>query len=254
MLKDLLDEKFKKYNRENFVSCDPVCIPHAFNGFENKEIAGFIAASLAWGQRATIIRNAKRFLSKMGNDPYAFLMEAKDDDLEIFYDFVHRTFNGHDAQYFVQALANIYREHGSMYNLFLGAYNVHGNLKDALIRFREKFFGLPHFTRTEKHVANVKSGAAAKRLNMFLRWMVRSDRMGVDLGIWNGIPAAALYIPLDVHTAATARALGLLKRKQNDWKAVEELTQVLKGFDSTDPVKYDFALFGMGIYEKGIYT
>ena len=248
-LSELLEEKYDQYNRKEFIEGDPVCIPHMFSQSQNIEIAGFLAAALAWGQRNTIIRNAKDLISMMGNDPYYFLMHADENDLIDLGSFTHRTFNSIDAHYFIKALANIYRKYESMYQIFRKAYEREGSIEAGLKNFRELFFELPHLARTEKHIADIRKGAAAKRLNMFLRWMVRSDDRGVDFGIWKDIPASALYIPLDIHTGKVARGLGLLTRRQNDWKAVLELTGNLKRFDPNDPVKYDFALFGMGIFE-----
>jgi uncharacterized protein (TIGR02757 family) len=249
VLKELLEEKYFRYNKPEFMEEDPVCIPHRYDRNENIEIAGFLSASLAWGQRKTIIRNAGRLMSLMGNDPYEYLLKAGEKDLIPFKDFTHRTFMGTDAVFFIKALAYIYREQGGIGRIFGKAFREEGTVEAGIIRLRKIFFSLPHKIRTEKHFADITRGAAAKRLNMFLRWMVRRDKCGIDFGIWNEIPPSALYIPLDVHTGRVARELGLLKRKQNDWKAVMELTGKLREFDPLDPVKYDFALFGMGVYE-----
>jgi uncharacterized protein (TIGR02757 family) len=250
MVKDLLEEKYRKYNTPEFITGDPISVPHLYSRKENIEIAGILTALLAWGQRNTIIRNARRLLQLMDNDPCSFILHAEDTDLELFDKFVHRTFNGIDARYCVTALQNIYRSRNGLHAVFREGFTKNHDMKDALEYFRTRFFELPHPSRTEKHIADVTRGAAAKRLNMFLRWMVRKDDGGVDFGLWDDIPASALYIPLDMHTGRMARALGLLKRKQDDWKAVGELTDVLKKMDPDDPVKYDFALFGMGIYEE----
>jgi uncharacterized protein (TIGR02757 family) len=248
-VKELLEEKYLQYNTPGFIHEDPVSIPHQYEQKENIEIAGFIAATLAWGQRNTIIRNAGKILSLMGNSPYHFLLSADEEDFNIFHHFVHRTFNGTDACYFIRSLSNLYRNYGSMYEIFVAAWKKHQSLEAGMSDFRRIFFELPHEQRTEKHLANIHKGAAGKRLNMFLRWMVRKDDRGVDFGIWQEIPASALFIPLDIHTGTVARHLGLLNRKQNDWKAVLELTNKLREFDPEDPVKYDFSLFGMGVYE-----
>lgn len=186
----------------------------------------------------------------MDNAPYDFLMNAKEEEYGIFLKFVHRTFNGEDCIYFLHSLKNIYTNHNGLQGVFENAFIETGSIFTAIEKFREVFFELPHLTRTQKHVANVSANASAKRLNMYLRWMVRHDGKGVDFGIWNTLPASALYIPLDVHSGNIARKLGLLLRTQNDWKAVEELTSNLRIFDPEDPVKYDFALFGMGAFEK----
>lgn len=249
MLYELLEEKYYQYNRREFIENDPICIPHLFARKENIEIAGFLAATLAWGQRKTILANTRHLMNLMGNDPHAFLLEAGEKDLEAFAVFNHRTFNGTDARFFIRSLSNIYRNHGGIGDLFVQAYQEEQCIEAGLRKFRTVFFELPHERRTEKHIADIDRGAAAKRLNMYLRWMVRRDKQGVDFGLWNEIPASALYIPLDIHTGTVAREIGLLKRKQNDWKAVLELTGKLRTFDPADPVKYDFALFGMGINE-----
>lgn len=249
MLKDLLEQKYRQYNTRDFIVNDPISIPHRFSRKENIEISGFLTATLAWGKRTTIINNAEKLMELMDNDPHNFLINFEESDLRLFEKFIHRTFNFTDLKYFILALSNIYRNHGGLHNVFGDGFFKRGSMKDALIEFYQLFFELPHEHRTEKHVANVVKGAAAKRLNMYLRWMIRSDDHQVDFGIWNDIPASALYIPLDVHTGNVARELGLLKRKQDDWKAVDELTQALRIFDPDDPVKYDYALFGMGVNE-----
>ena len=249
-IKAFLDEKVIQYNHPDFIATDPVSVPHRFSEPEDIEIAGFLAATIAWGQRPTIVQNANRLLDMMPGGPHHFLISAAEEDLDRFLPFVHRTFNGIDCVYFMKALKHIYTLHGGIGAVFREAYRMHGNLFDALVRFRKVFFSQDPPPRTLKHVSDVSAGAAGKRLNMYLRWMVRSDERGVDFGLWNAIPMSALHIPLDVHTASTARKLGLLKRKQNDWKAVVELTDVLRSFDATDPVRYDYALFGLGVFEK----
>ncbi len=250
VLKDFLNEKADKYNHPDFIQTDPVQIPHLFNATQDKEIAGFFAATIAWGQRSTIIKNMYRLLNLMDNNPYDFILHYSSDELKRFSSFKHRTFNGEDCVFFIRSLRNIYINHGGLGDLFQNLYLQHKNILDVLHHFRQVFFEIPHPARTQKHVANVLKGASAKRLNMYLRWFVRKDNRGVDFGLWDKIPMSGLYIPLDVHTGNVARKLGLLKRKQNDWKAVNELTQNLRKFDSKDPVKYDFALFGLGVFEK----
>ena len=249
-VRQFLEDKVVLYNRSDFIRNDPILVPHQFQRQENIEIAAFLAATIAWGRRETIIINAMDLVSRMDHDPYEFLMNLKKDDLKVFNGFKHRTFNQQDCHYFIRSLHHIYKKYGGMYPVFLAGYNEQRSIKQAILRFRDIFFSIDHLPRTEKHLANPFAGSASKRLNMFLRWMVRSDGAGVDFGIWDGISPADLYLPLDVHTGNVARKLGLLKRKQNDWKAVEELTGVLRKFDPADPVKYDFALFGLGIFEN----
>ncbi len=249
-IKELLDLKYHQYNLVSFIESDPIQIPHSYNITEDIEISGFLAATIAWGQRKSIINNSRRLMQMMGNNPYDFVMEASEYQLERLLGFRHRTFQGEDCYYFVHSLRNIYSHHGGLRYIFEQSYHTNGNIFAALIELRNIFFELPGLQRTGKHISNVAKGASAKRLNMFLRWMVRKDDKGVDFGIWSGIPASALYLPLDVHTGNVGRKLGLLTRKQNDWKAVEEITDRLREFDPADPVKYDFALFGLGVFEN----
>jgi len=249
-LKELLEEKYNKYNNRSFIDSDPICIPHMFFRKENIEISSFLTATLAWGNRKSIINNSRKLMTLLDNDPIDFVMNAREKDYKVLNSFYHRTFCGIDALYFLRSLSNIYRIHGGLEQLFSNEFRRKGNVKDCLIRFVEVFFELEHPLRTEKHMADVRKGASAKRLNMFLRWMIRKDNKGVDFGLWPKIPSSGLFIPLDIHSGNVARNLGLLKRRQNDWKAVEELTSALRRFDTDDPVKYDFALFGMGVFEK----
>lgn len=249
-IKAFLDEKSDQYNHPDFIAADPVSVPHRFTEPEDIEIAGFLTATISWGQRTTIIQNANRLMDMMPGGPHHFLITAGEEELERFLPFVHRTFNGFDCIYFIRALRHLYSEYGGIGAVFRNAYMEKGSLFDALVKFRQLFFSQGPPSRTLKHVSDVSAGAAGKRLNMYLRWMVRSDDRGIDFGLWKEIPMSELYIPLDVHSAATARKLGLLKRRQNDWKAVVELTDVLHSFDSADPVRYDYALFGMGVFEK----
>lgn len=249
-IQSFLDQKVFEFNRDTFIATDPVQVPALFDTKENIEIAGFMAASLAWGQRPTIIRNALKLISLMNNNPIEFLLHTPEDEWDPFLNFKHRTFNGADCIYFLKALKNIYQNHGGLEQVFTQGYLKDNSIFSALVYFRKVFFELEHEHRTEKHVSDVQKGATGKRLNMYLRWMVRSDKAGVDFGLWNDIPASALMLPLDVHTGYVARKLGLLVRTQNDWKAVEEITAKLREFDLEDPVKYDFALFGLGAFEK----
>lgn len=249
-LKEFLETKVALYNQPFFIESDPIQVPKQFNRKEDIEISAFIAASLAWGQRPVIIKNARSFIQSLEDNPYDFLMNAPEKDFARVGDFKHRTFNGDDAICFLHSLKNIYKNHGGLQAVFETGYGKTNGIKGALIYFHTIFFETEVLPRTRKHVSDVESGSAAKRLNMFLRWMVRTDNAGVDFGLWKGIPPSALMLPLDLHTARVARKLGLLFRKQNDWKAVEEVTSVLRGFDSKDPVKYDFALFGLGVFEN----
>ena len=244
-IKLLLDEAVIRYNQLDFIENDPIQIPHRFTRKEDIEIAGFLAAAISWGQRKTIINNAKRLIDLMDNSPYDFVMEGK--DFETVTRFIHRTFNGVDCEFFLRSLRNIYKNHDGLERVFTDGFQDNKSIFEALKYFRSVFLEIPHEKRTEKHLSDVASNSSAKRLNMFLRWMVRKDEQEVDFGLWQDIPASALMLPLDVHTGDVSRALGLLERKQNDWRAVEEITGILRTFDAGDPVKYDFALFGMGI-------
>lgn len=249
-LKDFLEENYYYFNRKNFIQKDPIQVPHSFDKREDIEIAAFLTATIAWGSRPVIIRNAKNLLCNMPDGPYEFLMNADANQLESYNYFKHRTFNGVDCVFFLKSLKNIYKHHGGLKKLFEETYLLSGSIPDSIRHFRNIFFSIPFPGRTVKHIANIDKGAAAKRINMFLRWMVRKDEMGVDFGLWDKIPSSALYIPLDVHTAKVSRELGLLKRTQNDWKAVGELTNELRKIDPLDPVKYDFALFGISAIQK----
>ncbi len=250
-LRDFLDEKYALYNRPDFIASDPVSIPHLFTQKEDIEIAGFLAATIAWGNRKSIITNANRLMLMMDNAPHDFVINAKAADLKPFNQFVHRTFNGVDTVFFLQSLKNIYQKHGGLEQVFTkGIKQDDIDVANAIGHFREVFFSIKHPERTGKHVSNPIAGSSAKRLCMYLRWMVRKDEYGVDFGLWKDISPALLSMPLDVHTGNISRKLGLLQRSQNDWKAVTELTNNLKALDPTDPVKYDFALFGLGVFEK----
>jgi uncharacterized protein (TIGR02757 family) len=249
-LKSFLDEKYLLYNQPRFIETDPISIPRHFSRKEDIEIAGFLAATIAWGQRPTIIRNASKLMEWMDNRPHEFLTENDPADFERFSEFVHRTFNGTDCRYFLRALREIYRNGESLETLFTEGFQEEGRMMSGIVRFRERFLSYRPEGRTQKHVANPLKGSSAKRINMFLRWMVRENHTGVDFGLWKEIPTSVLMMPLDVHSGNVARKLGLLKRRQNDWKAVEELTSRLRDFDRADPVKYDFALFGLGVFEK----
>ncbi len=246
-LKEFLDEKYNQYNTPQFIETDPIQIPHKFTEKEDIEIAAFLTATIAWGNRKMIIRNADKIVNLLDNEPYSFIVNASDNEIESLANFVHRTFNIVDLHFFLKSLRNIYKNHNGLENVFSQQGN---DIPAALINFREIFFEISFPDRTSKHISNVAKNSAAKRLNLFLMWMIRQDNRGVHFGIWNKIKPSALFLPLDVHTGNVGRKLGLLKRKQNDWKAVAEITNGLREFDPSDPVKYDFALFGLGIFEK----
>jgi uncharacterized protein (TIGR02757 family) len=249
-IKLFLEEKYLQYNNPSFIVCDPISIPHRFTNRCDREISGFLTAAIAWGRRDLILRSSTLMVELMGNSPHEFLISVSKNELFRLSQFVHRTFNGNDFIYFIEGLRHIYTNYNNMEEVILQGMEENGSLKEGLSHLRSVFFSLPHASRNEKHFADVMGGAAGKRLNMFLRWMVRKDNHGVDFGIWEKIDPAMLYIPLDLHSGNTARRLGLLTRKVNDWKAVEELTEILREFDPSDPVKYDFALFGLGVNEK----
>lgn len=247
-LVDFLETYALKYNQPEFIENDPIQIPHLFSSKEDIEIAGFLAASIAWGQRPVIIRNANRLMQMMDFAPADFVRNCSESDLQVFNPFKHRTFQPVDMQFFVRSLQNIYLNHGGMERVFENGFNT--DAKTALIEFNALFNSTPHLSRSEKHLSNPARNSAAKRLNMFLRWMIRSDDKGVDFGLWRNIPSSKLMLPLDVHTGRIGRGLGILNRTQDDWKAVDEITLNLRAFDADDPVKYDFALFGFGVNEK----
>ncbi len=252
-IKDLLDSLVFKYNRIDFIESDPISIPHQYKLKQDIEIAAFIAAIFSWGQRITIINKSKEFLSYMGNEPYQFILNHSEKDLKPFLKFKHRTFNDTDALYFINFLTHHYAKHNSLEDAFLQNHNhaKEENVEQHLIGFKNYFFSLDDFpNRTTKHISSPLSNATCKRLNMFLRWMVRKDNMGVDFGLWRKIKTHQLLIPIDVHVANISRQLGLLNDKPLNWKQVLELTAVLKNYDRNDPVKYDYALFGLGIEQK----
>ena len=249
-LKEFLDEKVLLYNRTDFISTDPIQIPHEFSLKEDIEIAAFLTSTIAWGNRKMIINNAKKMMDLMGNSPYDFVMNHQKKDLESLRNFVHRTFNGEDLAYFVRSLQNIYQHHGGLETVF-SRNQSKDSMQKSISAFKQTFFELADFPqRTQKHVSDPEKNSAAKRLNMYLRWMIRKDQQGVDFGIWNSIPTSILSCPLDVHSGNAARDLQLLTRKQNDAKALKELDTKLREMDANDPVKYDFALFGLGAIEK----
>ena len=244
-----LNYKSNQYNNIKFIETDPIQIPHLFNKKEDVEISGFLTSTISWGNRKSIIKSAEKLIELLDHSPYDFILNHKKRDLDTLKPFVHRTFNGIDLIQFVKSLKHIYRNYNGLEEIF------RNNIKDdslqyAIHKMNKIFFEIPHTNRTKKHISDPMRGSAAKRINMFLRWMVRDDTRGVDFGIWKSISPRYLSCPLDVHTGNVARKLGLIQRKQNDHKAVMELDKKLREFDLIDPVKYDFALFGLGVFEK----
>lgn len=248
-IEGFLNEKEKLYNQPSFIQNDPISIPHQFTKKQDIEITAFFASILAWGQRKTIINKCEMLVELMDNTPYDFIKNYKEGDLKPFLDFKHRTFNDVDTLYFLEFLQQYYQKNESLENAFFdGMKETDKTVENGLIHFRNTFFTLPFAPdRTKKHIATPEKNSACKRINMFLRWMVREDNNGVDFGIWNQIKPAQLICPLDVHVDRVGRKLGLIQRKQTDWKTAIELTTNLKEFDANDPVKYDFALFGIGV-------
>lgn len=247
-LKEFLDKKAEQYDRPEFIGSDPIQIPHRYVLKEDIEISAFLTATIAWGNRKSIITSANRMMELMGNAPFDFVMSHTESDLEKLDGFVHRTFNGEDLKHFIRGLSYIYRYHDGME----GVFSKHSDtfLHNSIHEFKKHFFEIPHPTRTQKHVSDPLKNSAAKRIHMYLRWMVRPNTTGVDFGLWKSIRPCQLSCPLDVHTGNIARKLGIIKRKQNDFKTVTELDTYLRKLDKDDPVKYDFALFGLGAFEK----
>ena len=233
-MRELLERLHDRYNNESFIEADPISVPHSFTAPVDREIAGFLAATIAWGNRKAIVQSAHRMMRYMDNAPEDFVRNATQADMEYLRTYVHRTFNGCDFQDFVRGLRHILEQWGS-------------DLRPVFSEFRREFFSAEHDKHSEKHLSSIDKGAACKRLCMYLRWFVRRDDRGVDFGLWTRIPMSALYMPLDIHTGRMGRDLGLLSRKQSDWKAVEELTASLRELSSEDPVRYDYSLFGLGI-------
>jgi len=248
-LQEFLDEKVLQYNTPSFIEHDPIQIPHRYSVKEDIEISGFLAATISWGTRISIIKSAKRMMELIGDSPYDFIMNHKDEHLKKIDGFVHRNFNSNDFLTFIEALKYLYQNRNGLEGIFT-KYKTSDSIQPAIHQFKKEFFIIPHFERTRKHLPDPLNGSAAKKINLFLRWMIRKDYAGVDFGIWNQISPSILSCPLDVHSGRVARKLGLLHRNQNDAKAVHELDINLRKFDREDPVKYDFALFGLGIYEN----
>ncbi len=249
-IKDLLDEKYFQFNNSTFIETDPISIPHQFSKKEDVEIAAFLVATIAWGQRISIINNGNKLMRLMNHEPHEFILNFSKRDAVRFENFVHRTFNSVDCIFFLNSLKNIYTKHKGLEYAFSDKFTKDKiDVKDAITNFRELFLSIPHQTRSDKHISNPSAKSSAKRLCMYLRWMVRKDKHGVDFGIWKSINSSQLCLPLDVNTGNVSRKLGLLTRTQNDWQAVEEITSVLREFDKKDPIKYDFSLFGLGAFE-----
>jgi uncharacterized protein (TIGR02757 family) len=244
---EFLNFKSDFYNNPNFITSDPIQIPHLFTKKEDIEIAGFLTATISWGNRKMIINNATKLMKIMNNEPYDFVMNYQEKHKSLLENFVHRTFNEIDLNYFMIALQNIYQNKNGLENQFLA--NETNNLQQLISQFKSTFFEKPHQSRTEKHISDPNNNSAAKRINMFLRWMARKDHKGVDFGIWKNLNPKYLSCPLDVHSGNVARKIGLLTRTQNDAKALQELDHSLRNFCPEDPVKYDFALFGLGVFE-----
>ncbi|MDX5443346.1 MAG: TIGR02757 family protein [Hymenobacteraceae bacterium] len=250
-VQELLESRYQKYNQPSFIPNDPISIPHLFSNKQDIEISGFFASILAWGQRKTIVNKCKELMHRMDNQPHQFVLHHTDQDLKNLLGFKHRTFNDTDLLYLVEWFRWFYSSHSSLETAFLPDNSAEVTQKQRLIYFHDLLFSLPDAPRrTQKHVSTPARNSACKRINMYLRWMVRNDNRGVDFGIWNKLSAADLICPCDVHVERVARKLNLLTRKQVDWQAATELTNNLKLYDPADPVKYDFALFGLGIEEK----
>lgn len=248
-LKEFLDNKVTQYNNHKFIESDPIQIPHQFDKKEDIEIAGFLTATIAWGNRKSIITSAKRMMQLLDDTPYDFVINHQDSDLKPLLSFVHRTYNGEDLIQFIESLKHIYNHHGGLEVVF-SKYAENDSLQKSIHHFKNHFFEIEHLPRTQKHISDPLKNSAAKRINMYLRWMIRRDQAGVDFGIWKSLSPNQLSCPLDVHSGNVARKLGLLKRKQNDAKALMELDNSLRKLDPIDPVKYDFALFGLGVFEN----
>jgi uncharacterized protein (TIGR02757 family) len=248
-MKDYLDEMSDRFNTRSFIDLDPISIPHQFSSKEDIEISGFLTASISWGNRKAILKGAKNLMELLDHQPFDFVMNHQAKDLKRLDSFVYRTFNGVDLKQFILSLRHVYKYHQGMESIFTAGMKDEINPQKTIHHFRNVFFERNKSARTTKHVADPMAGSTAKRINMFLRWMVRQDKHGVDFGLWKNISPSQLSLPLDVHTGNVARKLGLVTRSQNDWKTVVEIDQVLRSFNSSDPIKYDFALFGLGAIE-----
>lgn len=250
-LKGFLDEKVALYNQPSFIEKDPICIPHRFTTKQDIEISGLFAAVLAWGNRTSIINSCNKIMAWMDNAPHDFITNHQDTDLKRFLHFAHRTFNTTDLLYFIYFLQYHYRNSTTLEDAFVPDTIYKGDtVKEALIHFHRYFFSIEHPERTKKHIATPERNSACKRLNMYLRWMVRADKCGVDFGLWKKIKPAQLVCPLDVHVARVAHRLELLPTDKADWKNAEALTLLLRELNGKDPARYDYALFGLGMAER----
>ena len=246
-LRELLDELHDRYKNPDFIEADPISVPHSFTDPVDREVAGLLASTIAWGNRKAIVQSAHRMMGYMDNQPRDFVLNASEGDMAYLSSYVHRTFNGGDFQDFVRGMRHIIEEWGSVGGFFEYHYLESGDVRKAISAFRREFFSVSHDKHSEKHLSSIDRGAACKRIAMYMRWFVRRDDRGVDFGQWQKIPMSALYLPLDIHTGRMGRAMGLLQRKQDDWKAVEEITASLREFCPEDPTRYDYSLFGAGI-------
>lgn len=245
-VKEILDECIERYNQSAFIEPDPISIPHRFKKRQDIEVSALMTALISWGSRKAILQTAGAWMEIMDNEPFEFVQGASTTEMNTLSKKIYRTFQSTDMVDLIRTLRGVYAEHESLEELFIPGF-LNGGAKQAIIGFRNTMLSFDHQSRFEKHIANPAQNGAAKRINMFLRWMVRKDNQRVDFGIWDNIPMSQLSIPLDVHTGNISRKLGILKRKQDDWNAVEELDVVLRKWRPDDPVAYDFALFGMGV-------
>jgi uncharacterized protein (TIGR02757 family) len=248
-LKEFLDFKADQYNEPGFIESDPISVPHRYESKEDIEVAGLLVSVISWGNRKAIVKNGHRMMDLLGSSPYDFVMNHNHADLRKLNGFVHRTFNGQDFIHFIKALKNMYQKHGGMEKIFAD-HASNDSLQPAIHEFKKIFYGTRHHFRTTKHIPDPLKGSSAKRINMYLRWMIRKDQKGVDFGIWKSVPQHILSCPLDIHSGNVARKLGILDRIQNDSRALNILDRNLRRMDQNDPVKYDFALFGLGIFEN----
>ena len=246
-LRDLLEHLHDQYNRPEFIENDPISVPHSFTSRDDREVAGLLASTIAWGNRKAIVKSAHRMMQYMDNAPADFVRNASEGELARLGSYVHRTFNGEDFKDFVRGVRGMFERFGGIGEFVESRYEATGSMAQVLSDFRREFFACDHNSHCEKHLSSIDKGAACKRLNMYFRWFVRRDERGVDFGEWRKVPMSALYLPLDVHTGNMGRALGLLSRRQSDWKATVEITESLREFDAEDPVRFDFSLFGAGI-------
>jgi len=248
-LREIFDIKVLQYNNPTFIELDPIQVPHRFSLKEDIEISGFLSATISWGKRTTILKYANKMIDLLGSSPYDFIVNHKEKHLKRLESFVYRTFNSDDFLFFIKALKYIYTEREGLESIFT-KYQTSDSLQSAIHHLREEMLSIPHLSRTRKHISDPFQGSAAKKINLFLRWMVRKDNAGVDFGIWKYIPSSSLSCPLDLHSGKVARHYGLIQRRQNDAKALIELDSNLRLMDKDDPVRYDFALFGLGYYES----